>query len=228
MTDRTRQASPGFTLMEILVAILIFSVIMTALFTSFRAFILSSRRVKEQVVRDEAVLALNRRIRLDLEAVFVTQPPRYQKPGFDADPDPYRFFGKQETLGDRVVSSFFFASLAHVGNLTDRRSGVARIGYYVRQNPDQTLDLCRADRLAPFPDDVGSCADPVLCRDITEFSAEFVDANGEARKTWNSDGEDCRWSMPAAVRLNITMKSGDDRPAIEIFVRPGAARGALD
>lgn len=214
--------------MEILVAVLIFSVIMTALFTSFRAFILSSRRVKEQVLRDDAVLTLNRRLRLDLEAVFVTRPPRYQKPEFDADPDPYRFFGKQETLGDRVVSSFFFASAAHVGNLTDRRNGVARIGYYVRQNPDQTLDLCRADRLPPFPGDVGSCADPVLCRDMTEFSAEFVDADGEAHTAWDSDGEAYRWSLPVGVRLSITMGSGDDRQTIETFVRLGAARGPLD
>lgn len=107
MTDTGKYGCKGFTLVEVLIAILIFSLIMTVLFSSFKAFVLSSEAVKESVAQNEDIRTVFGRIRMDLEAVYIQQIPRYKKPKFNSEPDPYRFAGKED--------GFSFASFAHAG-----------------------------------------------------------------------------------------------------------------
>ncbi len=69
----------GFTLLEILIAILIFAVVIATLFSSFKAFIVSSEGVKANVLQIETITNVYKRISLDFESIFVLQKPRYKK-----------------------------------------------------------------------------------------------------------------------------------------------------
>jgi general secretion pathway protein J len=197
----------GFTLLEILIAILIFALIMTVLFSSFKAFVVSSEAVRESVTQNEAVQAVFRRIRLDLEGVYVQQPPQYKKPEFDSEPDPYRFAGQEDR--------FSFSSLAHAGFQKNEKLSITRITYYMKENTDHTFDLYRSHILPPFPEDEDSCNDPLVCRGILGFEAGFADDTGERHKTWDSDSEVFDYAFPACVDLKITFVSGEKKQVVE-------------
>ena len=194
----------GFTLLEILIAILIFAVVISTLFSSFKAFIISSEGVKKDVLQKEKINNIYKRINLDLESMFVLQPPRYKKPGFDADPDLYGFIGNEETLGQDTVSSMVFTSLAHAKFGDEQRSGVARIAYYVREDENSDLELCRADMLPPFTQEIKSGADPILCRNIQDFEILYYDYNGDEYSNWDSEIQEFHYTFPSKIDLKIT------------------------
>lgn len=204
--------SPGFTLMEILIAMVIFSIVITTLFSSFKAFMISSESVQSNIHHSDIIGALSKRIQQDLEAVFILQPPRYREPAFDSDPDPFRFVGSTETIGQTSVSSFQFASFAHAETGKDTRKGVAQIAYYIRENKDHQLDLHRADRLPPFPEDaseIRSCTDPVICRDIRQFEVVYIDQEDEEYPDWDSESEAFEFRFPDTLEIKIAIKDRD-------------------
>ncbi len=226
-----RQGGPdesGFTLLEILIAVVIFAVIMATLFSSFRAFILSGTHVKHDLEQTEKITGIFRRISLDLESVFCLQVPRYKQPGFDSQPDPYQFIGTRETIGQAVFSSLVFTSLAHAGINSDDRFGIARIAYYVKENRAGTYDLYRSDVLAPYPDEVQSCRDPVLCRDISGFEIIYTDLDANEYKSWDSEDDAYKFSFPHGVELKIYFGNEEPRQVFTLPVRLTAGRPPLD
>jgi general secretion pathway protein J len=216
--NRAARGIRGFTLIEIMIALMIFAVIISALFSTFNAFIISSETIKDEVLHSEKIRNVFKRIRLDLESVFVLQKPRYKKPEFNSDPDPYRFVGEEVAIGQDVVSSIVFPSFAHVKFGEDQRTGVARIAYYVKKNQNNSYDLYRADVLSPFPEDIESCSDPVLCQNIFRFEVLYKDVNGDAHKSWDSDAQEFGHTFPASVDLKITFGDGEKKQVSLISV----------
>ncbi|MBC2704555.1 type II secretion system protein J [Desulfobacula sp.] len=215
----------GFTLVEILIAVLIFSIIIFTLFSSFKAFIVSSEAVKKQVAHDEKISRVFKRISMDLESIFVLQPPRYKKPGFDSDPDPYGFTGKEGAVGQQVVSSMAFTSGAHAKFGANQRDGIARIVYYLKENKKNRYDLYRADSLPPFPEETASCLDPVLCQDISGFDMIYKDVNKNEYRYWDSDAEEFNHMFPASIDFKITVGSGEKQQAFILSIGLLTGRG---
>ncbi len=224
ITDRCK----GFTLVEVLVAILIFSIVMTTLFSSFKAFIISSEYVKSDVAHGEKIRNVLKRINMDFGALVVLQAPRYKKPEFNSEPDPYSFIGKEETIGQNVVSSVVFTSLAHVILGADQRAGVARITYYLKENQNNTYNLYRADSLFPFPEEEESCTNPVLCRDISGFELVYTDFNGDEHRYWNSDDQEFKYTFPTSIDLKITLGSGENRQVFETAISMVSGRTPIE
>lgn len=218
----------GFTLLEIMIAILIFAVVISALFSSFKAFVTTSDKVRSDVAFNENVRDVLKRIRSDLGAVFILQEPRYRKPAFDSDPDPFRFLGKEETVGDLQASTLRFASLAHAGLGSDNRPGVARVGYYVKPGRNGSYDLFRADALYPFPEELESCRDPLLCRNISGFEVLYTDAEGEEHRTWDSDAKEFDYSFPSGIHLKISLVSDRGNQVFDTFIGLASGRQPIE
>ncbi len=197
----------GFTLMEVMVTIVIFSIIMLALFSSFQSFISSRDSITKGVHECERVRAALERICEDMELIHMVQPPRYQVPDFDAPPDPYRMAGSEIPVGSRIFSRLEFSSMARVivDHMDVKR--ISKITYYVKQNPDNSYDLCRSDQLPEITEEINPCRDPVLLKHIQAFEIEYMDAEGDIKKNWDSDSDDFNHTMP--IRLHIKMKTDD-------------------
>jgi general secretion pathway protein J len=165
---------------------------------------------------------------MDLESLVVLQTPRYQKPEFNSAPDPYRFIGREETKGQKIVSSMVFTSFAHAMLGADQRAGVARIAYYLRENQNHAYDLYRADSLFPFSEEIESCTDPVLCRDISGFEIVFTDFNGDEHPYWDSDSQEFRYTVPARIDLKITLGSDETQQVFETAVFLSSGRGPIE
>ncbi|MCD4744386.1 MAG: prepilin-type N-terminal cleavage/methylation domain-containing protein [Desulfobacteraceae bacterium] len=197
----------GFTLVEILVTVAIFSVIMLTLFSSLRIFLTSVHIIKQEVDNIEKTISSFKQITTDLQMIFITHPPRYSKPGFDSEPDQYRFEGQESELS--------FASLCHVKYNNDQIDSIVRIVYYLRPGKNHNrFDLCRKQMLQPYLNVEQSCIDPVLVTDVSNIEISYVDHEGEVYDSWDSESSEFEYSFPAAVNFVIKLydenKDDDD------------------
>jgi len=218
----------GFTLIEILIAVLILGFLMTTLFTSFQSFIFSSTKVSQAIETQEQELALLGLLERDLFSLHITLSPRYQKPEAPESQDPFRFQGIEESVSGVLVSRLGFTSLNHLSLGKDHIPGVARIVYYAKPNKDNGIDLCRSDSLRPFEEPEESSCDPVLMRNISGFDVSYADEEGTEVTTWDSDSTAVRYGVPVSVKFKITINKGSDARILETEIALPLKREMLD
>lgn len=198
----------GFTLFEILIAMFIFSVVVTTIFGSYRAVFSSVEPIERGITEYEmATNCLNRMV-LDLKSAYAVPRYAYSKPGFDDPPDPYRMAGDSDYTGSGSYSRFRFTSLAHVGMGGGIRDGVAEIVYYVRETEDSGPVLKRSDTLPPFPEFEPRGGDPVLCENVKSLTFTYFDEEGIEHETWNSEAGEFKYATPRAIRIQL--ETGDE------------------
>jgi general secretion pathway protein J len=208
---RYRAQARGFTLLEIMLAIFIFAVVVTMVFGSFRAVFSSADAVGADVDLFASARACLNRMASDLEALHIADFPRYAKPEFNDDEDPYRLVGDTSDVAGRTFGRLRFASLAYLPLNQDPRQGVCRIVYYAHQRWDDTLVLRRAQHLYPFPDFEESRDDPILCDNLLALEFAYVGDEDEVGDRWDSESADNDYATPLAVEIRLTVGT-EDRP----------------
>ncbi len=201
------QHCSGFTLLEILIALLIFSMVITGLFYSFKAFVASSESIKNQITLHEKLIDAMKRIDMDIKSIFILQPPRYKKPEFNTNTDVHRFIGYETDLGPSKIQIMSFSSFAHVKFGTDLWNGVSKVTYYLKLNEKKLYDFHRSDINPPFTDDINNCSDPILIRDVTEIEIIYKDRENSEYNYWDSDSEEFDYRFPSTVGLKVTYMS---------------------
>ncbi len=209
----------GFTLVEILIAIFIFAVLTTSLFSSFNTFVSSSRAVQSSIEDDDRIRLPLEIFLKDLTSIVISQPPRYNKPSFDASPDPFRLIGEDTTEAGQTFSKLDFTSLNHIILDGSENRGVARIVYYVRQTGEDTIDLCRSDSLQPYENKVPSQCDPIVLKDISRFDIRYYDRKEKEHKHWDSESSNYEYTIPDAVKFTIGFKAHDREKTAETIVK---------
>ena len=144
-----RLRSSGFTLLEILVAVLILGLVVTTVLSSFNMVFSNAETLEATASVFDMGRTCLTRITLDLENAFILERPLYQTPQVDSLPDPYRFQGSVENRGGTAFAKLRFTSRAHVALDKSREDGIAEIVYYVQAAPGGGLRLKRADNLYP-------------------------------------------------------------------------------
>ncbi|MCP3950767.1 MAG: prepilin-type N-terminal cleavage/methylation domain-containing protein, partial [Desulfobacterales bacterium] len=152
----------GFTLLEILVAMFIFSAVVTTLFTAYRALFFDTDQFESSLHRHAMAQACLMRMVNDLGALHMQLPPLYTRPDFNDPPGDDRIVGEQP---DRLR----FTSLAHLPMDRSRREGLAEIRYYVHTGDDGKPVLRRSDTVYPYPPFEEKATDPVLCEDVKKL-----------------------------------------------------------
>lgn len=211
----------GFTLLELLIAITIFAVIATLVYSTFNAVISKTDAIKEESAVNEMAAACLNRISMDLHALYVEQYPLYEPSDYDDDSDPYRFVGETEYIGGDQFPRLGFASTEHLpmsgqrppasGDSGAVQSGLARIRYHVDKPegaaPDSGYVLKRWETPWPYDDsdEIGRDPEkaPVLCTDISELKFIYLDEQGDEFETWDSDAEDMDHATPRAVQVSL-------------------------
>lgn len=215
----------GFTLVEILVALALFSGLMLVLFSAFNAFTASGAMIRERRDFGRASGPGIRVITADLEQAYVLQPPQFQNPESDdaaGRQAPYRFTGGRDQVEGRPVSFLSFASLsrAQPSLPAGNTPGITRLDYYVHARGDR-LCLHRADRPAfLFEEDrePAPCTDPILAVNIRGFSLIFVDKDGEEHEAWDSWDEDHQFTLPARVEIRLTLGDEETETGASVFL----------
>ena len=216
MNSRRRQQKPiatdgGFTLLEIMVAIFIFSILITTVFGSFRIVFSSADAVGGDVSVYESARTCLGRMAIDLEGLVISDYPRYRKPEFNDPPEIYQFAGDWTDLAGSRFGRLRFASLSHLALNRDSRQGVCRIVYYVHEDIDGSLVLRRADHLYPFPEFEENEDDPILCKNLLALEFNYLDDEGEKNDRWDSESADTEYATPRSVDIKLTVGK-EDRP----------------
>ena len=205
-----RRRDRGFTLLEIMVAIFIFAVIVTTIFTSYST-LLSGYETSDQGTApyEMAKNCLNRMI-VDLESIHVTLPPGYSPPVLGEPPELYRIVGDIFDIQGTAFPRLRFTSLAHLSFGGKTEKGIAEIVYYVQASGDGNYVLKRADSLYPYETFEEKAGDPVLCTDVKSLTFKYYDQEGTAYDLWDSDDEDFGYSTPKAIGINIELADGSN------------------
>ena len=130
--DQRPASNIGFTLIEILVAILILGVVVTTILASFNMVFSTTEALESSNLYYEMGKNCLNRMILDLKAIHVAQRPIYRPPELDTTPDPYRIVGSQSDSVGTNFAEIRFASRAHLPMGEDTRTGIAEIVYYVQ------------------------------------------------------------------------------------------------
>ncbi len=210
----------GFTLMEILVAVVIFSILMTTVFSSFKAFVMSSEHIRTAISRDETMGPPIKVISRDLQFMHLCLPPAYIKPDTRSTPDTFRVVGDTDTVSGGTFSRLRFISRGLLTAHGGEHHGLVQIIYYVRFNDTGGGDLCRSETLSPWEDGVENDCDPVLVRNVTTFELTYFDGDNETFTHWDSDAEAFDHATPHAMGVMIRFKdphAPDDTPAIDVI-----------
>jgi general secretion pathway protein J len=214
---KTLCTQAGFTLVEILLAITIFAVAMTTLFTTFNTVISGVEPMKTGMDDVKTARIAMERIEKDLMSLCLTLDPAYLPPdiGQDIPPDIFRFVSETGFLDGSRFSDLRFASFEHLSFRPEDTSRIGVIHYYVAALDNDSLVLKRADTGAIFYDDdrrdVNPSKDPVVCDRILAFELAFIDQEGEPKETWNSDASDFGYGTPLAVEIRLSV--GDEHRA---------------
>jgi general secretion pathway protein J len=207
--------SRGFTLMEILIAIFILSIVVSMVLGAFDAIFSNADRVNiGSDLNEMGSAALNRMTR-DLKAIHVMAYPRYKPPQLlDDDPDIYRVEGKTSNVGGHTFAWLRFTSSAHLPLNHVADEGIAEIVYYVQETPDDAFIIRRADHLYPYPEFEERETDPEMCEQVREFTLTYFDAEGKEYEEWDSESDDTQYGTPRAIRIKLAL---GDETAPDIF-----------
>lgn len=195
----------GFTLLEILAAMFILSIVMALLFGTFEGVFSNADHINAASELYEMAGAGLGRITTDLKAIHIMQPPRYKVPDLDSEPDLYRLEGGVEYMGGRTFSQLRFTSLAHLPMGREAREGIARIVYYVQDTREGEFILRRSDMLYPFEVFEPSPTDPVVAEKVRGFKFTYYDKDGRESEEWNSESDLYEFSTPRTIGVHLTL-----------------------
>ena len=215
---RDKYRTPGFTMLEILIAIFIFAIVITALFSTYRTVLSEARVVDEGTSTYEmAKNCLNRMI-FDLQSAYIPLAPLYKIADMDDPPNPHRFTGEVADIGEGTFSKLRFASLAHVDLEGSLAEGIAEIVYYVQETDTNGYVLRRADNLYPYKEFEENRRDPVLCESIKALTFTYYDQEGREYEVWDSESDSFAYATPTAVNLKLEVLGGAGSLNMETMV----------
>jgi len=202
------KTSNGFTLVEILLAVLIFGIVLTTILSSFNVVFSSVEVIDENVFAHEMARNCMNRIMADLQAVSLTLPPKYTLPEFNSTPDPHRFLGDRDDTSGKDFPTLRFTSLSHLPLVETLPGGIAEVVYYVVEDETGHHTLHRSDRISYEEPVEKSGKDPILCENLKSLVFTFVDHEGEEHEYWDSESEEFEYTTPRAV--GVKLEIGDE------------------
>jgi len=220
--------SQGFTLVEILIAILIFGIIVTTVFASHRSVFVSAPVIDDGIDLYEMAGVCLERIAIDLRSIHIDQPPAYAKPDSDAPPDPYRFVAREEDERGNNTPRLRFTSLAHLSFEQIEREGIAEIAYYDTPFQEDVYQLRRADNLYPYPDFEEKESDPVLCQGVKKLDISYYDDEGNEHTYWNSESDEFDYATPVSIAIKVEIEHNTHTAVFETRVALPVVRDGME
>jgi prepilin-type N-terminal cleavage/methylation domain-containing protein len=193
----------GFTLIEILMAILILGIVLTTVYTSYRG----TFRIIHETETDAELYGMARtvleRMTRDLEAAVPWK-------------GVFTFLAKPYNLGNREFTRLTFRSAAHVTfGEKEAQAGIAVIEYAIQEGTDREgYVLLRSDSLRrdPAKEESPTGGFP-MCDRIETLTYHFYDTAGKEYETWDSDAgvETQKKKAPAMVEIRLGLVNENDR-----------------
>ena len=193
----------GFTLIEILIAVLILGIVLTTVYASYTG----TFRIIQETETDAELYGMARttleRMSRDLEAAAPWK-------------GALTFLAKPYSLGKLEFTHLTFRSAAHIAfSEKEAQAGIAVIGYTIEEGTEKEgYVLLRSDSLRrdPAKEESPTGGFPV-CDRIETLTYRFYDTTGKEYETWDSggDGEAQKKKAPAMVEIRLGLVNEKDR-----------------
>lgn len=216
---------PGFTLIEVLIAIFIFSVIVTVVFASFKEISFSAHIISTSNAVFEMIEGAMGVMKRDLESAYVAPKMAYVQRGFNDDPDPYRFEAKTDMSGSENFPQIRFTTINHLPVNRDTRKGIAEVVYYMDETDEYGWVLRRSDRIYFQEDFEKKKTHPVLMRHVKSMAVKYIDEEGEEHDDWDSDSDETGYATPSAVDIRVEIEDEDRILPFETRIEIRCVRG---
>ena len=206
MRPQSRTTGKGFTLIEVLLAIFIGSIVLTVLYASFFQINRAKDRIEEELELYHEARIIMSKITKDLATAFPRGLINSQSTNITT---PF-FYGVE----DGQNSKLSFTSLSRTPAQDARESDQSEISYFLEPIEDSDLfALVRRDNPTFEPETGGT--QYAISERIAGFNLTYlpkIPETGEAQgysTEWNSTET---LSLPAAVNVNLVLKNprGDD------------------
>ncbi len=197
-----KMASEGFTLVEILIAVFILSLVMSIVYVSYTGTLKNTRQlVEEGTVYQMARISMDRLIH-DLSSL--------QKSAGHFD-----LQAEKKTLGDREFHSISFWSAAHLALGENESEGCpGEISYFVKEDEDgQSFSLWRLDVAGTKSNETSQAEGGfVICKNIEAFNLIFYDSSGREHDSWNtsSGAGEFQGKVPITVKIELFLVNKND------------------
>jgi general secretion pathway protein J len=199
----------GFTLIEILVAVLILGIVLSTVYASYTG----TFRIIGEIQYDAEVYSMARstldRMARDLQSAALWR-------------GAFTFKTKSYSLGNREFMRLTFRSAAHIAfSDKDAPDGISVIEYSVEEGKEG-YTLSRNDSLYRDPEKESSPSDGfLLCKRVEALTYTFYDESGKEHESWDSGTtvvEMQKKRVPAAVLIRLSMISETDPKRPHLFI----------
>jgi general secretion pathway protein J len=205
---RPEAKTKGFTLVEAMVAIVIFSVVATIVFGGFSQTMRNRAQVESHSDRSHVIRVAMERMVRELSAAYVS---------IHVNPNPQLamvrtiFHGRREGRGSRID----FTSFSHRRLYRDaHESDQNELGFFVHEFRDEdgenhtSLVRREQNRVDDDPERGGPVS--VLIEDVEEFELSYLDpVSLQWRDSWDSTGTEQN-RLPAQVRIRLVVPGTRD------------------
>lgn len=201
----------GFTLLEILLAIFIFTIVLSTLYTAYTGTFRNIDETESQAeIYRMARIALERIVE-DLESAYIS-PWAVGLETEEKTPNYPAFVGETTEINGRRADTLRFVSRAHlVFDDEGKEATVAQIVYDVRQSEEEEegFVLYRSDTLL-FEERPGEgVGGLVLCDGLHALNFTYYDAEGRQYDRWDSAQEEFKDRLP--IMVSIVLEFVDKR-----------------
>ncbi len=202
----------GFTLLEILIAIFILVLVVSAVFGAFSGTfkVVTDTEVQGEIYAT-ARMALER-ISEDLASVYVGSPAKTEQSEKGAARQRFFFVGEDHQVDEQNADTLRFLSWAHVSFKNGRQAeGPAEISYYTQYNErTEELTLYRADTLDYLEAPENGQGGLLLCERLKWLDFVYYDKEGDAHNSWDTTGGDDKAQLPSRVEISMGFENGLD------------------
>lgn len=192
----------GFTLLEIVIAIFIFALIVSAVLGAYRGtFAIMDETETQEDTYQTARIALER-ITADLACAYLTESNR--SPRTDPlDSEEVLFHGEAKEIGGLPCGELRFLSLAHL-DFSDQRplAEPAEVTYYGAADQEEgVLRLYRSDTPLSREKPESGTGGVILCKGLSSIQFIYYDANGQSHEDWDSSEGPFKGKLPSRVAI---------------------------
>lgn len=216
MSFRNRE---GFTLLEILLAFFIFSIVLTTLYTAYTGTFRNIDQAESQSdAYQMARIALERMIE-DLESTYASPPVEDQESVESVEESLWstEFVGESDEIDGRSADTLRFFSTAHlVFDEEDKEAGIAQITYYVREREEEDevgFDLYRSDR-SELEQEEEEDDGLILCEGVHAIDLIYYDDREQDYESWDSSEVEKQGRLPVriVIVLEFVNKANSEAP----------------
>ena len=205
----------GFTLIEIVLAVLILGAVFSTLFFSYSALFQAREKIERKIsVLSQAQTALLR-INEDLNNFYCETYPLFKKTDDYGFKSKY-FFIAENKFDKNLSTNLRFTSYSHLGFGNDYLKSPSEIFYYLKDNI-----LYRGDFYYPYPEteEEKKMQSFALCKNVSKFKLLFYDKENNEFEYWDSDSSEFKYSTPYIVKLEIELFLDDEKEKFETKIK---------